>query len=844
MVNSIHWTLLKTSLRFFFKHPWQLWLTILSIALGSAVMIAVDIANQSAKQSFADSVDQISGQATHYLVSTNDQNLNETLYSRLRVEWGFHDAAPLIEASLSINGLEYQLIGIDPFSQPLLSSQNASLPNQQNWFQILSQPNSVLISHAMAQRLQLSNQSTLQVSINDSPKTLHIAGFHSHANQAGYDNLIITDISSAQELLDKHGRLDRISLVLNQQQTKQLSELIPTTSQLIPSSARSNALQQMTAAFSTNLTAMSLLAMLVGCFLVYNTMTFSVLQRRQQFAIKRMIGITGFQIFQQMIMEAVVLGLLGGGLGILMGIVLSKSLLNLVARTINDVYTEISASVLHIEPTLLLKGIGLTLIAVLLATIGPALEAAKIAPATVHRVSELEHRNQRVMPILMAAGLVLIVVSFLILNVFSRHLVAGFSALFLLVIGYSLMMPFLIKFVVSFLTHSVSPTSTILKIALRGIYRSLSRTNLAIIALAVAVSATVGVGIMTTSFRDTLSDWLGMTLQNDIYISSTNPDGTKIEGNLESFWLPSLSSLNGIRSISNSKTSHLSINNRSIALLVLNPGNIVSRGFNLIDGNSDAQWQRYLNGEVALISEPFAYHQQLSVGDRIQAMTNEGARIEIEVGAVFQDYSSSQGMIVIHRSLYEQHWQDRSISSLGLLLDQQADSEQIKQQLLAMAAKGKQAVRIRYNKEIRDQSLAIFDRTFAITNVLRLLVILVAFVGVFSALMVLLMEKRREYAVLRATGITPRQLAQIVLIQTAISGLLAGLLALPLGWMMSELLIHVINQRSFGWSMNSVFPVSVIIQAILLSILAAVLAALYPIKHLTTMSLSNGLRDI
>ena len=843
MVNSAQLTLLASSRRFFIKHPWQLWLTLLSIALGSAVMIAVDLANHSAKQSFAHSVDQIAGSATHYLSNRAAQGIDEQLYVRLRLEWGLRDSAPMVDGEFAINGLQYTVLGIDPLASSFLQPHNTGKLENQNWLLLLSQPNTIFVSKFAAQQLQLELGSELQVNINHQPQTLLVAGIHSESQQSAYDNLILTDIATAQELLDKPGRLDRIALTLDSQQTQQLTTLLPDSIQLQPSSARSNALEQITAAFRTNLTAMSLLAILVGCFLVYNTMTFSVLQRRQQFAIERMLGVTGKQIFWQILIEALLMAVLGSVLGIVLGVIISKSLLALVTRTINEVFAELSTTVWQIEPMLLFKGVALTILAVLLATLAPALEAANIVPTSVHRASDLEQRNQRLMPILMLCGFLLIVISFVILGLFSRHLVAGFGALFILVIGYSLIIPSAIKMLLHIIHKYLTLQSTLWKLAVRGISSSLSRTNLAITALAIAVSATVGVGIMTQSFRATLADWLEITLQNDLYISSTNADGSKVQGSLDRTWLEQVHQLPGIASISTGKASRLQINDQSVALLVLDPGKLTDKGFNLLAGDTNQQWQRYLSGEVVLISEPYAYHQQLSVGDHFQAYNDEGKQLNLEVGAIFQDYSSSQGMIVIHRRLYEQFWQDDSISSIGILFDQQVEAEQLKQQLSNMASAGKQAVRIRYNKEIREQSLAIFDRTFAITNVLRLLVVLVAFVGVFSALMALLLEKQRDYAVLRATGLTPMQLAQLLLIQTALIGLLAGFLAIPLGWIMSELLIHVINQRSFGWSMNSIFPLSVIVQAVLLSILAAVLAAIYPIRRLTNMSLRQGLSD-
>ncbi len=135
---------------------------------------------------------------------------------------------------------------------------------------------------------------------------------------------------------------------------------------------------------------------------------------------------------------------------------------------------------------------------------------------------------------------------------------------------------------------------------------------------------------------------------------------------------------------------------------------------------------------------------------------------------------------------------------------------------------------VRSNREIRELSLEIFDRTFAITHVLRLLTIGVAFIGIISALMAIQLEQRRDHAVLRATGVTPGQLFALVLMQTGLMGLIAGLLALPIGWLMSEMLIHVINLRAFGWSMESLFPLPVLGEAMLLSLTAALLAGLYP----------------
>jgi putative ABC transport system permease protein len=224
--------------------------------------------------------------------------------------------------------------------------------------------------------------------------------------------------------------------------------------------------------------------------------------------------------------------------------------------------------------------------------------------------------------------------------------------------------------------------------------------------------------------------------------------------------------------------------------------------------------------------------------------TGEAGSIKLKIAGVYRDYSATQGMVVMPRRVYEKYWADRGISTIGLVLDKDMDVAALTEQLQRWAGASEQAVMVRSNKTIRDFSLQVFDRTFAITNVLRLLVVIVAFVGVFSALMALFLEKGREFSILRATGITPGQLRRLVLSQSALIGLLAGLLSLPLGWIMSDILIEVINRRSFGWTMQSYFFVSLPFQAVLLSVLAALLAGLYPTRRISRITLREGLRSL
>ncbi len=838
MVNRL---LFRSSWRFFTRHPWQLWLTLLSIALGTAVMIAVDLANMTANQSFRHSVTVLSGSMTHE-ISASQEGIPEDIYTQLRVQWGLRDSSPQVEGAISIAGFQYTLLGLDPLAYLAQPQVGFDFPTEMIP-RLIIEPNSVVIPSTLAQRANLEVGETLSVTINNQQKQLTILAIIDVQDDARLTNLVVADIATAQSLLDKSGYLTRIQLVLDDLQAAEVRERLPAELKLISFQNQQQSFSQMTEAFRINLIAMSLLAVLVGAFLVYNTMTFSVLQRRQTFAINRMIGTTGRQLFQHMLLEAIILGLVGSTLGALLGILLGQGLLVLVTQTISDLYVSVSATELLITPWQVLKGVGITLLAVLTATLAPALEAARVKPVFVYRVSHLEQTGQRMSRWLMLAGLFCMVISPLLIAVSGQSLVIGFMALFLFIVGYSLIVPAVLKGILGWLQR-VPSYSLYQRMTLRGVQASLSRTTLAIVALTVAVSATVGVSIMIGSFRASVADWLEDTLQSDLYISATTMNSSRIEGSLDPRWLQRVQTLPDVASVSTGRNARLEVDGATVPMLVLQPGEHSGRGFEYLYGDRDDIWRAFLEDDVLLVSEPFAYHHKVRAGDNIMVQTGVAGTISLKIAGVYQDYSASQGMVVLPRRIYEKYWADRDISTIGLMLNEEADVAALTKQLQSWAGASSRAVMVRSNKTIRDFSLKVFDRTFAITNVLRVLVVIVAFVGVFSALMALFLEKGREYSILRSTGITPGQLQRLVLLQSALIGLLAGLLSLPLGYIMSDILIEVINRRSFGWTMQSYFFVSLPFQALLLSVLAALLAGLYPTRRISHIPISDGLRSL
>jgi putative ABC transport system permease protein len=191
------------------------------------------------------------------------------------------------------------------------------------------------------------------------PRDLGRAGRHPHlgSGSSGFEGLAIADIATAQEIAGRIGTIDRIDLVLAPEDASVLAEALPPGLRLVASAQRSETLRQMTRAFHTNLTAMSLLAMLVGGFIIYNTMTFAVLQRRSLLGSLRTLGCTRAQLFELVLSEAMLFALAGALLGLALGILTGWGLVQLVTRTINDIYFTLTVRELFITPLSVVKGI-------------------------------------------------------------------------------------------------------------------------------------------------------------------------------------------------------------------------------------------------------------------------------------------------------------------------------------------------------------------------------------------------------------------------------------------------------------------------------------------------------
>lgn len=842
--------LTRSSLRYWFDHRLQTCLSILGVALGVAVVLSIDMAIDASKEGFRLSAETVAGRATHTLTRSAGE-VPDAWAGTVRRDLGVRLSAPVVEGfarSDRVQGRTLRILGVDPLSEAPFRPWLAGGANDRDVGAFLTEPLGVFVSSILADGAGLSEGDELPIEVAGRSWVLRVSGVLEPADdvaRSGLADILLMDIAGAQEVLQMVGVLSRIDLRLEEGEELDLgsaidSGMLSADAVLEPVGTRSETLSGMIGAFDVNLTALSLLALVFGMFLIYNAVTFSVVQRRTLLGRLRAIGVTREEVVRLILSEALWVGVVGAILGVLLGIVLSRGLVGMVSRTINDLYFSVSVRGVSLDPLLVVKAGLLGLGATLLAAVPPALEASGANPRLAAMRSVVESRARRLVPRVAVGGLLAAGFGGLILVIPTRSLVVSFTALFLIITGLALATPAGTLIVVNAVRPALARFLGVPgAMAARGVASSLSRTAPAIAALVVAVSVTVGLGVMIDSFRGSLTQWLDGTLQADIYVSLPGVTASRAAGTLWPSIVYDFVSHPDVSGHSTYRGSQVVRDGDVYNLVALELDPRGEAAFQFLPGASDPM-RRFREGTGVIVSEPFAYRRDLDVGDAVSIVGTNDV-VDVPIAGIFQDYGSEQGTVMMGRRLYDRLFEDDGITSLGLFLDEGADSDAVVSALLRFVPDDRSVI-VRTNDTLRSASLEVFDRTFRVTAVLRLLAFIVAFVGVLGALAALQLERARELGLLRATGMTPGQLWRVVVGQTGLMGLAAGVLSIPMGLALSWVMVYVVNKRSFGWTLDMRVGPDVLVQAVVLAVVAALLAGLWPARAMSRTRPAVALR--
>mgnify|MGYP005832433395 CR=1 FL=1 len=817
--------LIQFNLRYYRRHPSLSALCLMGIALGVGIVVAVQLINDSALASFSSTVDFLSGRATHSIVSKFGR-IDENLFNRVWSSPRIVAASPVITVmahTLETSGEPLQFVGIDPF---LDRDFRALIPGQgdETAFQrFLSGPvPGVYIAASVAKRFRLTPGDKLTILTAGIRKEASVLGTIPSSGMPGSESLVVLDIAAAQELFGRTGHLDRIDIIVRPGDQDVLAGF-PEYLALTDTNEKKTLLKSMLYSFQLNLAAMSLLALFVGLFLIYNFSMFSVLSRREDLSLLRVLGAHRRELLAAFFAESMVLGVSGSIIGILFGYVVAWLSMEKVSSTISELYFQVYPHQVQLTASVVWSGLGVGFFATIIGTGLPAFEVAGAPPALGVKRQTIEDRTHNIKGLLLALGLAFGAISTIASWASRISIFWGFVSAFAMTLAFALFTPSFL----SLFSHYTGlwlrriPGMLHIFLAARTISASLSRTSIAVAALAVALSMTIGVDTMIGSFRKSVDAWLEGALQGDLYIS---PATTKWAHSLPESLVQYLRHDPRVEALERYSTYSFMVNGRPAKLRVIDAAVLRGRArFTFLQGRNGA-WDRLENGEV-FISESFAFRFSLKVGDLVEISTPLGPQ-SFKVAAVIRDYSSDQGTIQIDRSVYEAIWHDSSVQSVALFLRPGASAAEVRETIVALFPGLEQS--FASNTTMRSDILAIFDKTFAPTATLKGVSLLVALLGIATALMAIFIERSRDMTVLTYLGLSPKDLAKVNVAQALLMGLASFLISILCGLILAWIIIESINYRSFGWSVDAYFHPSVFVRTLLLTALACLTASVYP----------------
>lgn len=815
----------RQAVRQSWRHPLLTGLNVLSIALGITVFLAVQIANRGALSSFRSAADLTTGRSD--LEVRGD--IPDSILPAVTTVAGVRAATPLVEGVVTLPDFpgEYlRILGVDPFSGTDVFSFQLGQAGRESldlekW---LADPEALALQPS---RLEALGSGPIRVLAGTTIRTLRPEFTFSpdDALTRSDTRLAAMDIGWAQELLGQAGRLSSIQILLTHpaaidQVTTALQRLLPADVTVAPPAARSTEMEAMLGSFQLNLTALSLVSIIVGMFLIHNSVGAAVVRRRTEIAILRASGTTRWEIRLLFLGEAALEAVLGTALGLLLAPVLATVISTPVAETVSSLYTLIRIEDFPLSTRQIALAFAIGITAALVAAWLPASEAARSEPARILRPgAALQTRpplrpGQLVWGVLFLAGAVGLSVA--ALEGGPRPL--GFAAAGAVLAGFTFFIPWLAAAVALCFRGS----NPLVRCAADQFSRSLHRNALTIAALAAALAMTVSVTVMIHSFRASVMRWIDRTLVADLYIAPAVNDVAGLQAFLPLESLPWAAERT--TEAATFREFPLRFRDEVTTLSVIDGR---ARGdIEFLAGNSPTAQSDFQAGKTVALSESFARRFGLETAREILLPTPQG-EVGFAVGGIFRDFTRDRGTLLMPRSLFDRHWQDPRFHSLALKLPDPALSSQVEAEFRARFGREGEFA-IYDNAALRSRIMQIFDQTFAVTSVLRTIAVVVAVAGVLFSLSVLVIEREREIGVLRSVGASRWQILGIFLLEAFFIGLTATLSGLTSGAALAMVLTWVINKAFFGWTIALTYPLLPLALTPLWLIPAALFAALVP----------------
>ncbi len=833
-------------------------LTVLAIALGVAVVLAIDLAGFAAAGSFRSSIETLAGNNDFEIVAAG--GVPEDVVGKLaQLPYSLRISAR-IEDYAAIDGKRtVPLLGLDLVAEGQNHSDVASsfpLENPGEALKYLSDEDSVWVGESLGYHAG----DRIPLLINDRMHDYIVRG--AFPDDGGNAAAIVMDLAAAQHALGRLGHVDRILVKVPEKDdggsthvasaaeweqrirgvglgdpaashaASASAAILPEGISLRPAGTGTDENRKMLAAFRWNLKLLSYIALVVGAFLIYNTISVSVVRRRAEIGIVRALGASRATVLTAFIGEAASLGLIGALIGLPLGRVMASGAVKLMSATVDALYVSSRPGTIALGPysvaLALIVGVGVAVAS----AYAPAREASLVAPVEAMARGRREYaaRVHRLRDLAIAIVFALGAFAASRAPAVEGKPLFGYLATLLVIAASALAIPAVVDLTTRILTPALGAILGVeASLASQSLSASLRRTSVLVGALSTAIAMMTAVGIMVGSFRETVWLWMNDEVPADLYIRAAGVPAADRHPSLTPELADKIEHLPGVAAIDQLRDYEISYEGMpaGLASVELDARRTYHKA-NFLSGRPTSDVLAELRAPDAIVvSEPFSNKHHVKRGDSITLSLGTG-KAAFRVIDIFYDYSSERGTVVMNRVTALKYLPDPAPSSLAIYLSPEASLTQVRREVDDAANAGNHRILVFSNRDIRTQALIIFDRTFAITYALEAVAVIVAVIGVAGALLAVVIDRRRELGLLRFLGAASWQIRKLILVEAGLLGFLATMAGVVQGFALSLILIFVINKQSFGWTIRFHWPVAILLGALCLVYVATVLAGLYP----------------
>jgi putative ABC transport system permease protein len=829
----------RLMLRPLLQEPVRAVLTILSVTLGVAVVLAIDLAGAAATGSFRASMETLAGDNDLEVVASGGVPEGvvgplATLPYSIRVSPRIEDSTVILDTQQTIPLIGLDLIAegsADRVAAHAGAALNESSRLTEDSLKYLREPDSAWVGASLGKR----TGDRLRLLINDQVHEFTVRGVYPDSN--GSESAIVLDLAAAQSALHRFGRVDRILIKVPEtasleQWEQRLRAVLPAGVEMRPEGAGTDQNRRMLAAFGWNLRLLSYIALVVGAFLIYNTISVSVVRRRPETGIVRALGASRSAVLTAFVGEAAAFGLVGAALGLPVGRVMAVGALKLMSATVESLYVSSRPGAIDLTSWSVVLAFCIGVGVAVVSAYSPAREASLVSPVEAMARGRREYiaRVNKSRDLWLALVLGILAGGTAQVPPIEGKPVFGYLAAVLLVAACALAIP---AFTDAVLTGSSRRLGKILGVeallASQSLTASLRRTAVLVGALCTAIAVMTSVGIMVGSFRETVLQWMNDRLPADLYMRPAGDPATDRHPTLSLALADKIGKLPGVAGVDRLRAYEISYDGMPATLASVDLSAIrLEHSSNFLSHRATAEVLSQLrNADAVVVSEPFTYKHHVGAGGTI-TLSLGAARPVFRIVDVFYDYGSERGGILMDRQTMLRYLPDPAPSNLAIYVSPNVPVEGVREEIIRASAGYR--VLLFSDRDLRVQAIRIFDRTFAITYALEAVAVIVAVMGIAGALLALVIDRRRELGLLKFLGAETGQIRKQILVEAGLLGLLANFAGLALGFALSLILIFVINKQSFGWTIRFHLPVAVLLGAISVVYLATVLAGLYPAR--------------